>query len=147
MAGNRRKLIRSGKEQSMSKNSTERKEERRSTDGKIATEDLSSVLTTGIENSTTPSGVGVVDDLRFVTVDLTDVNMEIFESLREGMAVILQSGKRIQVLTEKSILVGRVRSEDTQKVLSLLSRSPSAWISNLYHKGVAVRIETSGRVA
>ena len=42
----------------MSKNSTEPKEDRRSTDGKIATEDLSSVLTAGVENSTMPEMAG-----------------------------------------------------------------------------------------
>lgn len=129
----------------MSKNSTERKEDRRSTDGKIATEDLSSALTKGFGDSASVMG-DVAEDLSFMTINLKDVNMEIFDSLREGMTVIMQPGERIEVRTERGLLIGRVRSEDVKLVSSLLLRNPTAWISNLYHKGVAVRIDTSGRV-
>lgn len=125
----------------MSKNSTETQENRRSTDGKISTEDLSPTLTSQPDGTGGMGSNGSPQDPRQVVIDLADVNLEVLDSLREGMGVTFQTRRRTEVITEKGSLIGYVRSEDTKKVSSLLAINFRASISSLYHKGIKVRIE------
>lgn len=128
----------------MSKNSTDAKENRRATDGKISTEDLSSTLA----NAVSGSGGLIVADLPedlVVNIDLADINLEAFDSFREGMDVVLRTGHgRMVAYTRKGVLIGYVRGRDTEKVSKLLEHNPTIMISSLHHKGVTVRIVVSG---
>ena len=71
----------------MSKNSTDTKENRRATDGRIPTEDISSTLI-----GTGTGGAAVVDLVEETTLDveLTNVNLEIIDFLRapEGLSAM-----------------------------------------------------------